>query len=228
MGPCLAMSAARTDAASATAADGTGPDVTHAVTGGVAQRGDPGYAAEHPDSTESPNNQMKPKQQARTAAIERIVTALQILMLRQMREHAPDLVDIDITMAQTKALYLLVAVGELRMSDLAARLGVTSSTATGLVDRLVELGLATRREAVDRRQVVIAATDAAQSLMERFRELNASQMRRLLAHVDAADLPVIERAFALILTAADAAADHAVPADRLEPDAASPRKGTHP
>ena len=172
---------------------------------------------------------MKPKLQERSGAIERIVAALQVLMLRQMREHAPDLVDIDITMAQTKALYLLVAVGELRMSDLAARLGVTSSTATGLVDRLVELGLATRREAADRRQVVIAATEAARSLMERFRELNASQMRRLLAHVDPADLPVIERAFGLILTAADAAADHAGPADRLEPGAAShSRKGTHP
>jgi DNA-binding MarR family transcriptional regulator len=172
---------------------------------------------------------MKPKQRERTATIERIVTALQVLMLRQMREHAPDLVDIDITMAQTKALYLLVAVGELRMSDLAARLGVTSSTATGLVDRLVELGLATRREPADRRQVVIAATEAARALMERFRELNAAQMRRLLAHVDPADLPVIERAFGLILTAADAAADHAGPADRLEPDAAShSTKGTHP
>ena len=171
---------------------------------------------------------MKPKQQDRTAAIERIVATLEVLMLRQMREHAPDLVDIDITMAQTKALYLLVAVGELRMSDLAARLGVTSSTATGLVDRLVELGLATRREAADRRQVVIAATDEARSLMQRFRELNAAQMRRLLTHVDVADLPVIERAFGLILTAADSAAEGSRPADLLEPDAAShPRKGTH-
>jgi MarR family transcriptional regulator, organic hydroperoxide resistance regulator len=171
---------------------------------------------------------MKPKQHDRTAAVERIVDTLEVLMLRQMREHAPELVDIVITMAQTKALYLLVAVGELRMSDLAARLGVTSSTATGLVDRLVELGLATRREAADRRQVVIAATDEARSLMERFRELNAAQMRRLLAHVDSADLPVIERAFGLILAAADSAAGDAHPPDRLEPDAAAhPRKGTH-
>ncbi len=174
---------------------------------------------------------MKPKQPDHTATIERIVTALQTLMLRQMREHAPDLVDIDITMTQTKALYLLVAVGELRMSDLATRLGVTSSTATGLVDRLVELGLADRREAADRRQVVIAGTDAARSLMERFRELveRRAQMRRLLAHVDPAGLPVIERAFGLILAAADAAADHAGPADRLGAGATShTRKGTRP
>lgn len=171
---------------------------------------------------------MKPNQDDHTAAIERIITALQTLMLRQMREHAPDLVDIDITMAQTKALYLLVAVGDLRMSDLAARLGVGSSTATGLVDRLVELGLATRREAADRRQVVISSTDAARSLMERFRELNDAQMRRLLAHVDEADLPVIERAFDVILAAADAAAEHSGTADRLEPGAASDTmKGTH-
>ena len=172
---------------------------------------------------------MKPKQRDRTAATERIVTALQLLMLRQMREHAPDLLEIDITMGQAKALYLLVAVGELRMSDLAARLGVTSSTATGLVDRLVELGLATRREAADRRQVVITVTAAAMTVMERFRELNDAQMRRLLAHVDQADLPVIERAFELILAAADLAADHAGPTVRPEPGAVGlTRKGIHP
>lgn len=171
---------------------------------------------------------MTPKEQDRAAAIDRIVAALQSLMLRQMRDHAPDLVDIDITMAQAKGLYLLVAVGELRMSDLAAQLGVTSSTATGLVDRLVELRLATRREAADRRQVVIAPTGAARLVMERFRELNERQMRRLLANVDPADLPVIERAFELILAAADAATDLADPVDRLDQgDTSHARKGAH-
>ena len=172
---------------------------------------------------------MTTKHPAGAAAIDRIVAAFQLLMQRQMRDHAPDLVDIDITMAQTKGLYLLVAVGELRMSDLAARLGVTSSTATGLVDRLVELHLADRREAGDRRQVVVAATEAARRLMERFRELNEAQMRRLLGNVDPADLHVIERAFELILEAADAAADHSDPADRLEPGPVSDTtKGIHP
>ena len=84
-------------------------------------------------------------------------------------------------MGQVKALYMLVAAGELRMSALASHLGVTSSTATGLVDRLVELGLADRHEdAGDRRQVVIRATSHADGLLERFRELNAAPIRHLL------------------------------------------------
>ena len=43
------------------------------------------------------------------------------------------------------------------MSDLVARLGVSLSTVSGLVDRVVDHGLATRREdPADRRQVVVA------------------------------------------------------------------------
>jgi len=110
-------------------------------------------------------------------------------------------------MAQLKALYMLVAAGQLRMSHLASGLGVTSSTATGLVDRLVELGLAVRHEDPhDRRQVVINATEAGRSVLERFREFNAAQIRLLLGQIDQADLPVIERAIELMLAATDRAA----------------------
>ena len=120
---------------------------------------------------------MKPKHSGRSTddpATDRIVDAFQAMMQRQMRHHAIEFNEIDVTMAQAKVLYMLVAAGELQMSALAGRLGVTSSTATGLVDRLVELGLAVRHEdAGDRRQVVIRATPQAQTVLERFRELNA-------------------------------------------------------
>jgi MarR family transcriptional regulator, organic hydroperoxide resistance regulator len=128
-------------------------------------------------------------------------------MQRQMRHHAPELSEVDVTMAQVKALYLLVAAGEMRMSVLATSLGVTSSTATGLVDRLVELGLAARHaDAHDRRQVVIGATERARAVLEHFRELNAAQMRHLLSFVDPDDLPVIEHAIRLMADATDRAA----------------------
>jgi DNA-binding MarR family transcriptional regulator len=136
------------------------------------------------------------------------VDAFHSMMQRQMRQHAPDLSDVDITMAQVKALYTLLAAGELRMSALAASLGVTSSTATGLVDRLVEVGLAVRHaDSHDRRQVVIRPTEEAQAVLERFRELNAAEMRRLLAFVHPRDLPVIERAIRLMSDATDRAAE---------------------
>jgi DNA-binding MarR family transcriptional regulator len=106
---------------------------------------------------------------------------------------------VELTMAQTKALYVIIAADHLRMSELAARLGVTSSTATGQIDGLVELGLVERRvEPADRRHVVVAATPAALTLLERIRELNSRRMREMLARVDADDLPTIERAIALL------------------------------
>ncbi len=51
------------------------------------------------------------------------------------------------------------------MSDLVQRLGVSLSTVSGLVDRIVDHGLATRREdPADRRQVVVGADAAGHGL----------------------------------------------------------------
>ena len=128
-------------------------------------------------------------------------------MHRLMAAHAPEVNAIDITMAQTKALYVVFASGSLRMSELAARLGVTSSTATGLVDRLVELDLLSRRDdAADRRQVVVTTTSKAEASMEHFRELNARRMRELLGRVSADDLVAIERSIVALGSALDAEA----------------------
>jgi DNA-binding MarR family transcriptional regulator len=132
-------------------------------------------------------------------AYDQIITIFDRLMHRLMATHAPELSAIDLTMAQTKALYIVLAAGRLRMSELAARLGVTSSTATGQVDRLVELGLLERREdAGDRRQVVVTGTDRAEATVEQFRELNSLRMREMLANVAARDLPTVERALRIL------------------------------
>jgi hypothetical protein len=115
-------------------------------------------------------------------AYDRIITIFDRLMHRLMATHAPELSAIDLTMAQTKALYIVLAAGRLRMSELAARLGVTSSTATGQVDR----------------QVVVTGTDRAEATVEQFRELNSLRMREMLANVAARDLPTVERALRIL------------------------------
>ena len=62
--------------------------------------------------------------------------------MRRLAElHAPEFLEIAVTMAQAKVLYLVGAAGEMHMSELVARLGVSLSTASGLVDRLVDHGL---------------------------------------------------------------------------------------
>ena len=134
--------------------------------------------------------------------LERVVAVFDGLMHRLMATHAPELNTLEMTMSQTKAMYLVLAAGPMRMSELAQRLGVTNSTATGQVDRLVELGLLERHEdAADRRQVVVSATAHGTETLERFRELNSRRMRDMLARIDASDLPTVEQAL-LILDAA--------------------------
>ncbi len=142
---------------------------------------------------------MTPNQPADGASLDRIIGTFDRMMHKLMADHAPEMTAIDLTMSQAKALYLVIAAGELRMSDLAARLGITSSTATGLVDRLVELELLARHEEpADRRQVVVAPTAKAEATVEHFRELNSRRMREMLERVAPADLAVIERALHIL------------------------------
>ncbi len=91
-------------------------------------------------------------------------------------------------MPQAKVLYLLAA-GDLNMSELVARLGVTSPSVSGVVDRLVERGLIARRASpADRRRIFVGITPAGVELLDRFRDLNSRQVRTLLAVLDEADL----------------------------------------
>lgn len=124
-----------------------------------------------------------------------IVAGYERLMRRLAEQHAPDFLEIAVTMPQAKVLYLVGAASELHMSELAARLGVGLSTVSGLVDRLVDQGLVDRRDdPADRRQVLLSLTAAGAAFLDRFRELNARQLRALLAVLDEAELDEIRRA----------------------------------
>ena len=159
----------------------------------------------------------------REALVDQVILGYEALMHRLADSHTPEFLEIGVTMPQAKLLYLLGASGDLHMSDLVARLGVSISTVSGLVDRIVDQGLAHRREdAVDRRQVVVGLTEAGAGFIDRFRELNARQMRALLAHVDDTGLERIGDA----LDALARAAERLTTDEAAFPDTASaaPRK----
>ena len=125
-------------------------------------------------------------------------------MHRLIEGHVPEFTEVGVTMAQAKVLYVVAAAGELRMSELASRLGVGMSAASEQVDRLVDLGFLTRRsDAADRRQVVVTTTPAAVELLERFRELNQRQLRELLERLDADELAVVDRSIEIFANAMD-------------------------
>jgi DNA-binding MarR family transcriptional regulator len=146
---------------------------------------------------------MPPEGTDRDARIDRVVASYELLMHRIASSHAPDLLEVAVTMSQAKVLYLIAAARGMRMSELAVRLGVSISTTSGVVDRLVDHGLLARHDdPADRRQVVVTITPTGNTNLERFRELNAAQMRRLLALLSDPELDVVERATALLAAAA--------------------------
>jgi DNA-binding MarR family transcriptional regulator len=157
-----------------------------------------------PNSTETPNISADTNRSPRADAIDAVVERYEALMHRLIEGHAPEFTEVGITMAQAKVLYVVMAAGELRMSELAARLGVGSSSASGIADRLVELGLLRRHDDPDdRRQVVVTTTPEAETLLERFRELNQRQLRAMLARLDANELDVVDRSLVILDRAID-------------------------
>ena len=90
----------------------------------------------------------------------------------------------DITIAQYRALVMLMSRGPQRMTDLAGALDVAPSTAGRMCDRLVRKGLIRRHRArADRRAVLVSVTAAGRQVVDqataRRRVLIADILRRM-------------------------------------------------
>ena len=145
--------------------------------------------------------------QATRPALDRALHAFEILQHRLMAVHAPEFTSVDLTMAQAKLLYVVTASGELSMSEIAQRLGVTISTASGAVDHLVSIGLLSRvDDPANRRQVVVSITPFGLETLEQLRELSTRQLRALFEVVGDDDLAVIERSIRILADAVDSIA----------------------
>lgn len=123
--------------------------------------------------------------------------------------HVPHFLELTLTLAQLKTLYLVTAAGPMRMSEVAERLGTAPSTTSGVVDGLVQLALLERVEdPADRRQVLVRATPAAHETLEDFHDLSRTRLRELLARIgDERNLDVIEHAIDLLTDAAGSTAE---------------------
>ena len=140
----------------------------------------------------------------RTRRIATVLDAMDELAHRMAGGHTDEFLEIDITMPQAKTLFLVATEGQIRMSVLAARLAVTLSTVSGLVDRLVDAGLVSRHDdPADRRQVVVAITSEGAGILERFRDLNRRQLTDLLSSVTDRDLETVSRATTILARAAE-------------------------
>lgn len=136
--------------------------------------------------------------------IERILKSANNIFRVLLPTVPKELLVMDFTTAQLKAMFLLFLNGPMRMSDLASDLGVTLATATGLADRLVEKDLVTREsDPRDRRVVLCRLSESGHKSISHIWESARSRMWALLQLMDIGDLQALDRTLGTMLTAAE-------------------------
>ena len=141
------------------------------------------------------------EQVADQAAVDAVLTASRTLIAvaTQSLGAAAE----DTTIAQYRALVVLASRGPQRVSDLAAALGVTPSTAGRMCDRLVRKGLVRRhRQAGDRRSVRIALTAPGRDLVAEVTRRRRAELTRLLRALPADQHEPVTAAFRAFAAAA--------------------------
>ncbi len=125
------------------------------------------------------------------------------------RGTMPEWVHLELTMGQLKTLITLESEDGMNVSGLAERLEVGKPAASILVDRLVQLGYAERKEdAEDRRRTLVTPTAKGSELVARLRQGGGERMARWMERMDADDLDALTRGLrALAAVAAQEAGD---------------------
>jgi DNA-binding MarR family transcriptional regulator len=103
---------------------------------------------------------------------------------------------VDLTMPQLKSLICVVENDGATSGQIARRLGVGLSTVTGIVDRLAEQELITRREDPDDRRITrVLPTPGGRTLVDELLRYRNEVITEILSRLDAEQLRVIETAF---------------------------------
>jgi DNA-binding MarR family transcriptional regulator len=112
---------------------------------------------------------------------------------------------LDLTFQQVRVLALLFE-GQQRMGNIANYMGCIMSSATSIVDRLVDKGLVTRSiDPDDRRAVICRLTDLGKETMERFWSIGREKIITLADQLEANALAEVVRAAELMNQAATVA-----------------------
>ncbi len=137
--------------------------------------------------------------------IQHFVHLTQSLGQQLGRPGAEDWPDIELTMSQMRTLLFLTEEPR-RMSEIAANLGSSLSSATSMVERLEIKGLVERRHNPDDRRVVMChLTDLGHGDIERFWRLRQSRIRALVHLLTPGEFEHVIDALQIISNALDRA-----------------------
>jgi DNA-binding MarR family transcriptional regulator len=102
--------------------------------------------------------------------------------------------ELDVPLAQLKSLLIIACKGETNFSTLAQDLGVTPGDVTGIIERLAEQGLVSRKPSPkDRRRISLQATDKGRDLLTNLMESQTRHMVHILKFMSLEDLESLLR-----------------------------------
>jgi DNA-binding MarR family transcriptional regulator len=163
-----------------------------------------------------------PEQVADEAVVDAVLTASRTLIAvaTQSLGAAAE----DTTIAQYRALVVLASRGPQRMTDLAAALDVTPSTAGRMCDRLLRKGLIRRHRArADRRAVQVSITAAGREIVDQATARRRALIAAILGRLPARQQSAVASALAAFAAAAGEIPDSQWPADPpATPSASAP------
>jgi DNA-binding MarR family transcriptional regulator len=109
---------------------------------------------------------------------------------------------VELTMPQLKTLIYVTKNDGATSGQIAGSLGVGLSTITGIVDRLAEQNLVSRREDPrDRRITRIVATESGRALVEELLQYRNEVVTAILSQLDRDQLQTVETAFQYLVEA---------------------------
>ena len=119
-------------------------------------------------------------------------------------QGAPAWHQVELSVAQLKALFTLVDGGSVPIGGVASRLRIGLPAASSLVDRLVEQGLVERREdRMDRRRTLAQPTAEGEALSQRLRQGSREALRAWLEQMDSGDREALVRGLRALVAIAD-------------------------
>ena len=153
----------------------------------------------------APGDSKKTATRTCTAQLTRLVGRLREIQF--CRGERPWLL-LDLTMAQLKAMMLIVQTGGVRSRELADGLGIAPSAATPLVDRLVDQKLARREDDSDDRRIIwIKPTAKAQALHDQLLQTNEDVLADVIDALPADVRPRVQESVRLLLESAERVLD---------------------
>jgi DNA-binding MarR family transcriptional regulator len=143
---------------------------------------------------------VKNTEQSRPELVDTIVQSYMDLFMTMQFNSVSHWLMLELTFAQSRALFMLAARKELTVSQLAKLLKVGNPTASILVQQLVERGLVTRTEAVsDRRHTIIRLSPKGEEIGAGRRKNREKQWQRWLSHLSDDELNALARGLSAIV-----------------------------